>query len=171
MIRKEMMKKPMMDEEAEGMPEKQMGDKPEMGMNAPKEGMNEGGDDNFRRVMVAAGKIIYDDKTFPAIMKMLQGDDPAQSLARTTMLVMSALYQQSKGSMPPDVIPRAAAAVMALLAELAAESGIELGPEQLDQAKAMVEQALQGQKQAQPGMQQGMQGGMQGGMVRNAMGA
>jgi len=78
---------------------------------------------NYEKVILAATKAIYDESTHDGIMQMLQGGEPAESLAKVTTTIMLELDRKSGGKIPEDVILPASAEVLELVAELAQESG------------------------------------------------
>lgn len=95
------------------------------------------------RVVLAAMKILYEKQPSDSIVKMLRSGDPAQALAQTALFVMKVLYDESKGSIPAEVIVPAAGSVVQLLAELARAAKIELSDEQVQQVAATVQQRIQ----------------------------
>mgnify|MGYP001599763659 CR=1 FL=1 len=82
--------------------------------------------DAFSRVVLACLKIIYDQSTHQGIVNMLaQGkNDPSQSLADTTTLLITQVDKKSGGKVPETVILPAAADVLGELGNLAAKAGI-----------------------------------------------
>lgn len=62
--------------------------------------------DAYDRAVIAGVKVIFDDATRPAIIKMLQSqtDDPPQGIAQATATVIKILEEHSKGQLPGVII-------------------------------------------------------------------
>lgn len=99
---------------------RQAGIVPEPGRPGPRD------QDAFQRVVLAAGKVIYEnDATHQAVMQMLQsGGEPDAALANTAATVIRQLYDKSGRTMPETVVLPAAMQVIAMLAELAQAAGL-----------------------------------------------
>ena len=112
------------------------------------------GGDAMQRVLLAAQKVLYSPETTPGVVNMLRSGDPVQALAQADLFILKALFDESKGTMPKEVIAPAAAQVMPLLAELAQAAGVKVAPQQVQQAAQIVQQRLQkhlgGAQQAAP---------------------
>jgi hypothetical protein len=81
----------------------------------------------YDRTVLAAGKILYeDDTTHKAIVQMLKqgAQDPAKAISDVVVMVMLKLDEQSKGTMPVEVILPAAAEVTDEVGQLANDAGI-----------------------------------------------
>ena len=104
------------------------------------------------RVLVAAMKVLYDKSTSDGVVNMLRKGEPVQALAQTSLFVMKALYDESKGTIPPQVLVPASGAVTDYLAELSQAAGVQLSEEQAAQAKQFVMERLSARfsKQAAP---------------------
>ena len=104
------------------------------------------------RVLVAAMKVLYDKSTSDGVVNMLRKGEPVQALAQTSLFVMKALYDESKGTIPPPVMVPASGAVTDYLAELSQAAGVQLSEEQAAQAKQFVMERLSARfsKQAAP---------------------
>lgn len=101
------------------------------------------GNEQLQRIVLGAMKIIYTKSTSDGVVRMLRGKEPVQSLAQTTLFVMKALYDASKGTVPTNLIAPAAKSVTDLLAELAQAAGVKLSPQQVEQASGIVQARLQ----------------------------
>ena len=79
---------------------------------------------NYEKVVLAATKIIFDDKSRDQIMKSLQsGQKPDEALATVASSIMLELDQKSGGKIPESVIFPAAMEVLDILGEVAEKSG------------------------------------------------
>lgn len=112
-------------------------------MQEPEQEPAPAGNDQLQRIVLGAMKVIYTKNTRDGVVRMLRGAEPVQSLAQTALFVMKALYDASKSTMPKNLIAPAAASVTDLLAELAQAAGVKLAPEQVDQARGIVQTRLQ----------------------------
>lgn len=111
------------------------------------------GSEPLQRVVLAAMKLMYEEKTSGHIVRMLKGGNPAQALAQAGLFVMKVLFDLSQKKIPPNIIIPASLHVLKLLAELALASGVKLSIPQMHQAQAIVQQRLQqrfGGGQTQP---------------------
>lgn len=173
-----MISKMMQDEEQKGMPMDDAQEQPENEASAKdnkediaegEDQANEPADPATERVVMAAMKTIYADQMFERVMKLLSTGQPGRALVGTTLIVMRALYEQSKGSMPPAALIEGAKAVVLLLAELALAAKIPLQPQDVQKAQGMVGQLLQNGLKPQGQMQGQMPGQPQPGLVAGAM--
>jgi hypothetical protein len=96
----------------------------------------------FTRVMLAASKILYEKATSDGIIKMLRSGPAGEAIAQTALFVMKTLYDESQGKIPPQIMLRAALAVVNLLAELAVAAGMKLSGEDGARAGQLVSQSL-----------------------------
>ncbi len=82
--------------------------------------------DAYTRVVLAAGKVIYEnDETAAGVLQMLQSqDDPAKALAYTVTAIMSQLNQKAGGKIPPGVVLPAAMEVLAMCVRVADAAGL-----------------------------------------------
>lgn len=83
----------------------------------------------YDQIVANAYNLIYDDKSMPAIVKMLEGDgDPVEGLARATSSVMLRVIQsglQSNAPINGEVAFHAGTEVFEDLAELSKEAGVK----------------------------------------------
>jgi hypothetical protein len=116
---------------------------PEMGM-PPARGGNEDMQqaDPMARIMLAAGKVIYDKQTSDGVVQMLQSGQPVVALAQAALMVMKTLFDASQQSLPKEMIAPAAVAVVDELAELADAAGVDASDQDIEQAKGIVNQKL-----------------------------
>lgn len=98
--------------------------------------------DAFQRVVMAAMRVLYTPQTRNGVVSMLQKGSPVNALAQTTLMVMKALFDQSKGKIPGPVMIPAARAVLTLVAEMGNAMGLQMGEEQSKQAMQLVEGSL-----------------------------
>jgi len=98
--------------------------------------------ENRMKIVLAAMKVMYEGKTSDAIVQMLHKGEPGAALAQTALFIMKALYDQSKGTLPPQDIAPAATHVLQLLVEVAAASGVKLNEQALAQSYQLVQQSL-----------------------------
>lgn len=101
------------------------------------------GGDAVERLVLAAMKVIYTKGTSDGVVKMLQRGDPLRSLIEAALFVMKALYDTSRGTAPAQAMVAAAGSVTKLLAELAQAAGVQIAPEQAEQAAQVVSQRIQ----------------------------
>ena len=94
----------------------------------PEQG-NTGMADAFKRVVEAAMRVIYSKSTSDGVVGMLQKGDPVNALAQTTLFVMKALFDESKGKIPAPVMVPASRAVLSLLAEMGTVMGLQMDEE------------------------------------------
>lgn len=79
----------------------------------------------YERTVLAGTELLYAEQTHDKIVAMLKrgADTPAETIARTAVMLLVQLDQQSKGTIPEVVIVRAAAEIAEQVAELANETG------------------------------------------------
>jgi hypothetical protein len=129
-------------------------------MNGASQESAQGGE-ALQRAVMAERKILYGKATSDKIVRLLQSGEPAQALAGAAVMVLKTLFDESKGTIPPQIGPQLRDALMADLLELANAAGIQATPEHAEKAKEMMAQfANQGRQagaqQPQPPMQQPM---------------
>lgn len=80
----------------------------------------------YEKVILAASEVLYDPKTSPKVIQMLQAgaEQPDKAIANAAVLVMTQLDDQSGGTIPEEVILPAATEVAELVAELGQKQGI-----------------------------------------------
>lgn len=79
----------------------------------------------YERVVMAGMKVLYDESTHPAVMKMLAGGEaPEKDISDTVVMVMLQLDKKSGGKIPQVVIIPAAVELTSLAAELGTQAGI-----------------------------------------------
>lgn len=110
-------------------------------------------DEPTERVVLAAMKIMYEEKSSDGVVGMLRSGEPAQALAGTALFVLKTLNGKAGGRIPPPALVSASSSIVDLLAELAQAAKVQLADEQVEQAKTLVAQRLQG-KAGQPAQQQ-----------------
>lgn len=82
--------------------------------------------ENFEKIELASMAVLYDDKTHPQIMQMLesQKDDPAKAIAGVTSLVITQLDEQSGWQIPEQLVLPSAEKIMDKVAELGELAGL-----------------------------------------------
>lgn len=90
----------------------------------------------YERIVLAGMKVMFDKNTHEMAMQALQGDGPIeQRLAKGISDLMTILWKQSNGSMPPQLIVPAAIELMLEAADFINESGSEqINEQQLGEA-------------------------------------
>lgn len=82
----------------------------------------------YDSVVTHAMNMIYGDRTFPQIMKMIQSaGDPAEGVAQAAVMILSRIYESSRKQGQPlsdDVLMAAGEEVIGLLFELVEETGL-----------------------------------------------
>lgn len=82
--------------------------------------------DAYERVVIAAGKVLYESPTHEQIMQMLtSGPDVEGNVAEAVTTVLLQLYEKSRGTMPGEVILPAAAEVIGMALELLEAAGVQ----------------------------------------------
>ena len=132
----------------------------------------------YERIVQAGLKLMFDPRTREQTMQMMMAEgDPVQKIAQGVGSVMVALFQQSNGTMPQELIIPAAVELVAHVVEVAQQAGASITPEQygaaVEQTIAFIGQKfgvnLDGQ---QPQPEQAMQPTQQpAGLVGMAQGA
>lgn len=118
----------------------------------------------YAKVIKAGLKVMFDPTTRGDTMAFMNksGGDPKQ-LATGVMSVVVSLYQQSNGTLPPNLIIPAGIELMVHAADVAKEAGMEISKEMLAEAmSSMVQQTLQ-KFGATPEQMQKLMGGMDSG--------
>jgi hypothetical protein len=96
----------------------------------------------YEQVVIAAGKIIYEDQQSHAkIMQALQqgAQNPTETLAMLTVSIMKSLDEQSGNKIPQEVIAEASGEILTQLAELANSAGVfQVDEKMLQQAAQMM---------------------------------
>lgn len=91
----------------------------------------------YERVVQAGLKLMFDPRTREQTMQMMASPgDPVPKIAQGVGAVMVALYQQSNGTMPQDIIIPAAVELVAHVVEVARDAGAEVTDEQMGEAIA-----------------------------------
>ena len=134
----------------------------------------------YERIVQAGLKLMFDPRTREQTMQMMMSEgDPAQKIAQGVGSVMVALFEQSNGTMPQELIIPAAVELVAHVVEVAQQAGASITPEQygaaVEQTIAFIGQKfgvnLDGQQPEQP-PEQAMQPTQQpAGLVGMAQGA
>ena len=114
---------------------------PARGGNEPQPQGNE--NDPALGVRLAAMKVIYDKATSEGVVKMLGNGEPQSALAQTTLFVLKALFDESKGRIPPDVMLKNIPVIAGMLSELGEAAGLPMNEQVASQAAAMAAQRLQ----------------------------
>lgn len=121
----------------------------EMAGAAPEEGGAPGaaggpGDDALEKLRMAGRKILYSQPTSDKVVSLLQSakGNPPAALALTALFVTKAMAQEVQGKMPPEAAARFRDVLLADLAELADASGIDVGEQDVDRAKVVMDQTL-----------------------------
>jgi hypothetical protein len=135
----------------------------------------------LQRVIFAAMKVIYTKQTSDGVVKMLRSGEPATAIAQTCLFVMKALFDESKATIPKEVMIPAALSVIELLAEIAQAVAVEVDEAAIEKAKAIVQQTLAKtfgapaqQEQPAPGAEEAAAGegaAPQEGLISNARAA
>lgn len=81
--------------------------------------------DALHRVILAAMRLMYDPKTFPLFKAGITKNAPLpQILATETGGLIQMMDKQSKGTIPRDILPQAAVAILAEIAKFMKEAKI-----------------------------------------------
>jgi hypothetical protein len=101
-------------------------------MDMPAEDVDPKLQEAYERVVIAAGKVLYESPTHEQVMQMLtSGPDIEGNVAEAVTTIMLQLYEKSRGTMPGEVILPAAAEVISMVLELLEAAGVQ-GVEQAD---------------------------------------
>lgn len=100
------------------------------------------GGDALVKVVLAAMKVLYEKQTSDGVVAMLRTGDPVHAVAQTTLFVMKALYDASRGSIPKEVMLPAASVVIGLVSELANAAGVKISGAQAQSAAQLVQEKL-----------------------------
>lgn len=73
--------------------------------------------ETFRRLGIAAMKIVYDAKVTPQILEILKGAEPPQAIAQATSLVLEQMKSKVSG-VNPNTVYAVAPTVAVMVAEL-----------------------------------------------------
>lgn len=140
---------PQEDMERGAMPGAEQGGAQDMSKNGPENSMGQM-DEPMMRITLAAMKVLYEQATSEGVVRMLQQKgNPVTVLAQTSLFVMKALFDESRGTMPPELVARAAPTVVKMLAELAQAAGVAVDENEAAQAEQLVTQRLQARFQGQ----------------------
>ena len=107
-------------------------------------------------------RVLYSKGTSDGVVQMLQKGGPVNALAQTTLFVMKALFDESKGKIPAPIMVPASRAVLTLLAEMGGVMGLAMDENVVNQAMQLVEGSLNKRfageqpapEQPQPGAQE-----------------
>ncbi len=85
----------------------------------------------YERLVLAGMQVLHSDATNPGVMDMLKSgaQNPAQTLADVTFLVMEQIMEQVQGEVDGAVVIPAAAEVLSMTAQLAESAGIFVADE------------------------------------------
>ena len=74
----------------------------------------------YDQVILSAGKVLYEDETYPQVEKMLQSaPSPAEGISAVSVMVLNGLDEKSGGKLPDEVLLPALGGIVELVAELA----------------------------------------------------
>ena len=111
----------------------------------------------INRVVIAAKKILSQPEIRQQLATMIKGaPDPVTGVAQATIFLMKALFDKSKGTMPPKAIVPAGAKVIVDVARIGEAAGLfKVTPQLLAQSavkarELMMAQTKQPTAQAQP---------------------
>lgn len=107
--------------------------------------------ETYRKLGLAAMKIIYDPKIAPQIVTIMQKGNPAQGIAQAVFVVILRMQEGVKGA-NPNVVFAVAPAVAAMVAEIGKAAGVlEPTPQMVAEAlKIVAQQAGQQAPQGAP---------------------
>ena len=102
--------------------------------------------------MVAAGmRLMFDKRTHGMMLEQMQGDGPIeQKLGQGIVGALGVLWQESKGSLPPQLLIPTGMVLLAHAAEFANKTGESVTPEQFGAAQQIMIDTLLQQAGANP---------------------
>jgi hypothetical protein len=117
----------------------------------------------LQRIVLAATKLIHNPQTTQALVELIRkSPDPVQGIAHAVVMILTQMFQASKGTMPKDAGAAALKPIIELIVEVADAAGIVKGsPQLVQQVGALLAQRAKGimqkAQQQQPGQQPGAQ--------------
>lgn len=123
----------------------------------------------YRRIGLAAMKIVYSPEGSSGLVKMMQGQDPVQAVAMASIVVIERLKEQIQG-LSPEFVYMLAPNIAAFVTEIGGAAKLFKPSAQIvEGAVRLIEQQMGGQQeqaqqpqpaaQAQPGLIVGAMGG------------
>lgn len=98
----------------------------------------------FARVLEAAQKLMYSEKTRPLFLKLLEGKDKLDVASTAAVKVILTIVDETKGQLDPVlVVPAGVAIVGDILDFIEKTEGVEISTEQTHQAVQMFLQKIQ----------------------------
>jgi len=97
------------------------------------------GNVNVDRVVMAASKALHQPEVMKQIIEMVRAaKSPAAGIAQALVMLMTRLYEISKGTMPEDVLVPAGQEIAKMIADICEAGGVlKATPEILQQAVSM----------------------------------
>lgn len=128
----------IIDQAMQGEPQEQ-GQPPAPQQEQPQVQPQGGGDVNVDRVVMAASKALHKPEVMQQIIQMVRSaKNPAAGIAQALVMLMTRLYEISKGSMPQEVIVPAGQQIAKMIADICEAGGVvKVTPEMLQQAVSM----------------------------------
>lgn len=80
----------------------------------------------YEKVVLAGVQVLYDEKTHPEIVKMLQtgANDPAMAIASAAVTVLTAIVQKAKPPIPEEILFEASTEILGEIVDLAEKAKI-----------------------------------------------
>jgi hypothetical protein len=103
--------------------------------------------DAYRRLGLAAMKIVYDKAISRQLIDMMGQSEPPQSIADAALVVLGQLKEKAQG-IEPAFVYSVGPAVISFIAELGEAAGLfKRSPEMLKQVAMLISQKLKAQEQ------------------------